>query len=320
MKFLAAPFKQLLERRLWPVAVLLVAALAAVPMVLAADPEPAGPATGATASAGGMTEPIVSRADAARTDTERKVLGSAKNPFRPAVKAQPVKEDKLDVIDDGSGAARLTGGAAGAGAGGTDAGSSDPATPSTPVVTATPEPKPTFELYSLSVRFGPSTGPLTERTLERLTGLPRGRRPALLYLGLKKDHKTAVFMVDATAEVDGDGHCNPSPTDCQTLTMKAGDTEFIDTASGNQFELDLLKVHTSTTTDASAAEAARAAVAEGGRAYLRRNAGRLGRYRYSSATGLLGLVPQATWKREAAAAARAEAARELTATSDLTTP
>ena len=70
MKFLAAPFKQLLERPLWPVAVLLVAALAAVPAVLASDPDPAGPATGATASAGGLTEPIVSKADAARTDSE----------------------------------------------------------------------------------------------------------------------------------------------------------------------------------------------------------------------------------------------------------
>jgi hypothetical protein len=102
--------------------------------------------------------------------------------------------------------------------------------------------------------------------------------------------------------------------------MKAGDTEFIDTASGKQFELDLLKVHTSTTTDAAAAKAARAAEAKGGRAYLRRNAGRLGRYRYSSLTGLVSLIPQATWKREAAQAARAETARELTATTDVATP
>jgi hypothetical protein len=319
MKFLAAPFKQLLERRLWPVAVLLVAALAAVPVVLASDPEPAGPATGATASAGGMTEPIVSEADAARTDTERKVLGSAKNPFRPAVKAKPIKEEKLDIIDDGSGAAKLTPGGTGAGSGGAG-GSTTPSTPVGPVVTVTPEPKPTFELYSLSVNFGPSTGPLTQRNLERLTGLPGGQRPALLYLGLKKDEETAVFMVDATAEVDGDGHCDPSPTDCQTLTMKAGDVEFIDTASGKQFELDLLKVHTSTTTDASKAEAARAAEAKGGRTYLRRNAARLGRYRYSSDIGLLRQLPQATWKREAAEAARAKAARELTATSDVATP
>jgi len=144
--------------------------------------------------------------------------------------------------------------------------------------------------------------------------------PILTVGGLKKDKETAVFMVDATAEVDGDGHCAPSPTDCQTLTMKAGDVEFIDTASGKQFELDLLKVHTSTTTDASAAEAARAAEAKGGRSYLRRNAARLGRYRYSSASGLLSLLPQATWKREAAQAARAKAARELTATSDVAAP
>ena len=41
MSFLTDIWRQLKERRLWPVALLLVAAIVAVPLVLAKDPEPA---------------------------------------------------------------------------------------------------------------------------------------------------------------------------------------------------------------------------------------------------------------------------------------
>src|SRR4051812_17511046 len=101
MKHLAAPFKQLVERRLWPVAILLVAALVAAPKLLASQEPTAAVATTTTATTGTptSTEPIVSVADPARTDTERRVLGSRKDPFRPAIKAKPVKTPKPSASD-----------------------------------------------------------------------------------------------------------------------------------------------------------------------------------------------------------------------------
>jgi len=307
MKQLALPFKQLVDRKLWPLAVLLVAALVAVPTLLGKDPETPPPAA-AVAGGEGLTEPIASVADPSQTDVERKVLGSAKNPFRPALKAVEAKPTATPEAP-GTGGAGAGGGDAtgGAGAGDTPA-APDPVTaPAAPVATATPVPAKEYELYSLSVKFGPSEGPLAKRTLERLKGLPGGQRPALLYLGLKKDKKTAVFMVDATATVQGDGTCTPSPENCQTLELKAGDVEFIDTASGKQYELDLVKIHTETTTDAKEAASARAAEAKGGRRYLRANASRVGRYRYSAADGLLNVIPVRTWKTSVAGAAAAAA-------------
>ena len=53
MNNLADPFKQLVERKLWPIALLLVAALVAIPMLLGKDadaplPAPSGTTTSAT--------------------------------------------------------------------------------------------------------------------------------------------------------------------------------------------------------------------------------------------------------------------------------
>lgn len=305
MNQLAAPFKQLLERRLWPLAVLLVAALVAVPVLLAAD-EPAGaPPAGATTEQG-LTQPIASVADPAATELRRRVLGAPKNPFRPSLKATPTPT--AESVTAASSGATASGGGEVKDAGGSAApsgGSGAPAPVAPQPVAPVPTPAPeVHELHSLEVRFGPSTGPLERRNLKRLTGLPGGRRPAVMYLGLKADRRTAVFLVDATAKIQGDGRCDPGPENCQTLTMRPGDTVFIDTAGGNQYELDLLKVHTSRTTDAAKAAAARTAEARGGRAYLRRNVERVGRYRYSPSAGVLRTVSRQA--AEAAAARRAD--------------
>ena len=86
MSALTNVWRQLVQRRLWPVAILLIAALAAVPLALAQEPKPAAPAAPTVASKDSgdsalATEPIVAQATAADRTKRRKVLGSAKNPF-----------------------------------------------------------------------------------------------------------------------------------------------------------------------------------------------------------------------------------------------
>src|SRR3712207_7315722 len=49
----------------------------------------------------------------------------------------------------------------------------------------------------------------SSRNVKRLTGLPGGTHPAVLYLGLTDDHQSAVFLVDAGVNVLGDGECDP---------------------------------------------------------------------------------------------------------------
>jgi hypothetical protein len=54
--------------------------------------------------------------------------------------------------------------------------------------------------------------------------------------------------VSSDASPQGDGHCSPSRSVCATLTVRAGDTVFIDVAAsgGNvQYELDVKRVSSS---------------------------------------------------------------------------
>jgi len=312
MNDLAAPFRQLVERRLWPIAAVLVLALAAVPFLLAKsgsnDPVP-GP-TASTSEAQGDTSPIVSVAAPEAREKARKVLGSAKNPFRPAIAAKAVKTPKP--VTAVSTATVST--PAPVSSGSTSGGSTVPSTPQ-PLVPVTPAvPQQTFELHSLIVRWGDtSAGEPAVRNLERLKGLPGGS-PKLVYLGLLADQKTAVFLVDASAKIEGDGKCQPSPADCQTLRMKAGDTVFVTLPGGKQYEMDLVKVVTNKTHSAAVAAKARAATASNGRKVLRANLSRVGRYRYSKRTGVLKVVPWKTWKAsEARAAKAAKAAKTVPA-------
>jgi hypothetical protein len=297
---LADPFKQLMERRLWPIAVLLVAALAAVPMLLkekstastsvAAAPIAAGP-TGAGA---GATDSAVAPADSARTDDIRSVLGDRKDPFRPAKVERVPKPESAESADSTSLTDAVSDAVGDANAGGTGTTTepttttTDPGTTTTPPVDTVPEePKQTYELYSLIGRFGPVGGDRSRKSVERLSGLPGGN-PAVLYLGLLADHKTAAFMVDAGVEVQGDGECDPAPDNCQTLTLRPGETEFF-TRGDETYQLDLEKIITKKTFDEQEAQAARKSVAKGARSAMRK-VGRSAPYRYSAKTGTLAKV------------------------------
>jgi hypothetical protein len=308
MNVLAAPFRQLIERRLWPVALLLVAALAAVPVLLAKDASSDAPVPTPLASAeadAGTTTTLVTASDPAQADEVRKVLGARKDPFRP------------DRIAKAAATATATPAASGSGSGSSGSSTTTPTgsgstgggatTPTTPVVTTPATPKKTYDTYSLEVAFGDSSSPaLNHREVKRLTGLPAGS-PAVLYLGLLDDHKTAVFLVSDGVKVQGDGDCEPSVDSCQTLRMKAGDTVFLTKPGGKQYELDLIKVHARKTTSASAAAKAKSSEAKGGRDTLRDNLDRVGRYRYSERSGALKLLTGRAWKAAASEASAAKA-------------
>jgi hypothetical protein len=254
MNVLTTTWRQLVRRRLWPVAVLLVAALAAVPVLLARDAAPAAvpplpqssaPAETAKAAADdAFAEPVVAKASAADRGRRRRVLGSRKNPFEPAPpkktkkqKKQPAAE-KADTQD-------------------TTGGTTAPTTPSTgaPTVPATPvTPAPVKKTYApgtLIVRFGDPTGVLDKMALSKLGALPKDDAdvgPLLVYTKLTDHGKKAVFLVDASLEPTGDGTCEPHPSNCETVELAKGETEFfdvIDPETGEvtaQYELDLIDI------------------------------------------------------------------------------
>jgi hypothetical protein len=255
MNVLTDTFRGLLRRRLWPVALLLLAALVAVPMLLAKDPAPApvpaAPVTGAAAAAGPSAQTaLVSAGDDAQAGHRRYVLGARKDPFAPAPLPKAKHHKKKKTTSQPSSADKSSATAGGAGSSGSSG--------SVPPVSSAPVPAPVAPSYpanSLTVHFGQTSGPLTRRTLQTEHALPSAGNPVLVYMGLEDHGKTAVFMVAAeVTDLEGDGRCKPDPSSCETLRLSAGDTEFVSVGK-TQYELDLDKIHASASVAANAATA-----------------------------------------------------------------
>jgi hypothetical protein len=249
-------WRQLVQRRLWPVAIVLVAALAAVPLMLAKDPEvqPPPPAPQVDTNSELATAPIVTAATAEDRANRRKVLGAAKNPFgapaKPKTSSAPTgNRSVVQTSPTGGNKPDDTSSSTGDGGGSTapSTGTTAPAAPAAPVTPAEPEPKPkTYAPQELTVRFGGDES--KRQSLKRLQALPSEESPALIYMGLLKDGKTAEFMVGDGVVPVGDGECRPSPEECEIVRLRAGETEFFDItdetgAVTEQFQLDLIKIH-----------------------------------------------------------------------------
>lgn len=324
MSILTSTWHELVRRRLLPVAILLLAALVAVPLLLAKESERPAPVPAAKAPAASgaeaIDESIVTLVEEGEQTRRRRVLGARKNPFEPApVKAAKAPEPVTGTSPSpssgtaagGAGAPKIdapaaTGGGALSGGGAPSSGpvASDPGTP--PAGTA-PAPRKRHELYSLAVRFGSSDGGLERRTLPRLKALPNPEEAFLVYLGVTADKKRAVFMVDANVRPQGDGVCRPDPVACETIELAEGETEFFDVYAENedgtlseepaaQYQLDVLKIRRTTSAGTAKAAAARAKQAAAGRKLLRAHEAAVGplRYRYDVKSGTVRkLAPKA---------------------------
>jgi hypothetical protein len=321
MSVLNDTWRFLVARRLWPVAILLIAAAAAVPMLLSEEPTPPAPSPEVAVKSDKQsvltTDPIVAPAADGDRAGRRRVLGSAKNPFKPQVTPTPTpapaKAAESPAKGAESGGSTDKGGASAPSVGGSPA--PDSGTPTVP----TPKKKK-YEVQELTVRFGASTGEATKRRdVKRLQALPSAGNPVLIYLGVLDDKKTAVFLLDSGVIAQGDGECKPSRTTCETIHIREGETEFFDVPSGDeteaeaeegggtQYQLDVIKIRKATTTDAEQAKAAKARISKKGKQILRARIAGDGplRYRYDRKSGRLEKLSKKAYKAVTAKAARA---------------
>lgn len=285
-------FSDLVEKRLWPLALLLVGGLVAVPFVLAKSapsgsttpPPPAAVAAPATASAPG--EPVVSVAQGATPSAP--LHGRAKDPFKQQyVQAQPNTTSTASTTTTSGTTTTPSSSGTSGGSGSTGGGTA-------------PQPKPTlYAIVHLTVAFGKAGTDLrTFHDVARLSALPSSRNPVAIFLGMRKDLATAVFMLSTDVHAQGDGRCTPSRSDCEAIEMKEGQTELLDVAANDgkvtEYELDLLKVKIDWTTSKSQAQAAYARASHAGlRLVLHRAATSVvaSALRYSPEQGVLLSVP-----------------------------
>jgi hypothetical protein len=253
----------LVDRRLWPVALALLGALVAVPVLLGGGskspvPAPAAPLAATAANSGGTPHAAVSLSSPATTPKYRP--GPVRNPFAqhhvPAPKATNTQTTPAPSTPSAP-----------------SGGGSVPSVPTgggfpvitTPVVPGSGGGKPDATetpVWRVNLRFGEAGDQKMHRDIPRLSPLPSATDPFFIFLGVLSDGKTAVFLISSDATATGDGKCKPNATQCDTLEMRAGDTEFFDVAVGNagvkQYELDLVKVFKNTVKGkAAAAKASR---------------------------------------------------------------
>jgi hypothetical protein len=262
MNVLTTTWRQLVRSRLLPVAVLLVAALAAVPLLLGRDAEPVATPTLPSAGTGtkvsdSLAEPVIDPAAPEQRSRRRRVLGVRKDPFKPDGLKHPKKAKKAKKaaarhatrISVTKPSTPTTTPTSSTPSGGTTV----PSLPSTPVVVTPAKPKKTYPKGSLIVRFGDATSDALDRlVLRKLGALPKettaDETPLLVYTGLTKNHKKAIFLVDESLQPTGDGTCQPHPSNCETVQLSKGDTEFFDVADPDtgeitaQYELDLVDI------------------------------------------------------------------------------
>jgi hypothetical protein len=318
--------RDLVERRLWPVAVLLLAAAVAVPVYLgrtSADADAPLPVTGQHADAGKASKAAVSIEDPVADDQRP---GGVRNPFKQLHVPKKAATPAAPAADDsGADAPPSTGGSDGnepplspGGTGGSgDGGGSKPK----------PAAGDPLDIYHLSLRFGraESSQLKTYHDVARLSPLPTADNPFFVYTGVLKDGKTAVFLLSSDATATGDGHCRPSPKSCQTIEVKEGDTEFFDLTVGGQdvqYQLDVVRVFKKGASSAVAAAAAHERHSEAGSNLLRK-AHRVGSsafkgqasYRWLPESGVLVRTPKHASARAsvngAAAASPSDAAGAL---------
>ncbi len=291
MTFLRNIGADLVEKRLWPLAVALLVGLVAVPTLLAksASKTTAAPAAPiqATAAAKGEQALVLDTAPAGR----RKRGGAPKNPFvqlfvpKPApVAAAPQTSTTGDKPSSGG----------------------DSGKPVEPKPKS--EPKPKLDVYEATLRFGEAGAMRTIRDIPRLTPLPSVDDPFFVFLGVKSDGNTLVFLVSSDAKATGDGKCQPAET-CETIEMEVGDTEFFDLVTDvglKQYQMDVVSISKEQAASAAAARKARARQSKAGAALLAMASDDsddptlMGRYRWNAARGVLEVIPRSERKAKAA--------------------
>ena len=227
--------KELLERKLWPIALVLVIALVAVPVLLTkkAPTDIVTPPTGPLPYSSGTTLPAIS----VKTSLGNSNLtDKGRNPFTPqhvvttSTVVATVPSTTTPTTSTGTtsvGGGSSTTGTSGSGTTATPTTPAVSTTPSKPAPTTPPKPAPatltSTESYHVSLALTEANGNLnTFDPLERLSILPSKQQPMLIDLGVLQGGKRVMFVVEPGTVISGTGTCTPGPIDCEILTLSPG--------------------------------------------------------------------------------------------------
>jgi len=280
-KLLLELWHDLRAKRLWPVAVLLVVALVAVPVVLKKNSStpPASTPPAASASSAGDNSKAVVVADTGTAQGSTLGVFNKKDPFKPdkavlsAAHPKPTPAPKSPPRPPG-------GGSTPSGGNGSSPGSSNGGgVQVTPQPTKPEAPKGPFA-YTVDVKFGKRGETRVHHDVQKLDVLPNQNNPLLVFLGVNTAGDTAVFLTDTSLKAAGEGTCKPNGDTCSFLYLKLdknSNTEDLSAlaadGSGTEYTLTLLAIHKVPVSQLAkgAKKAAAAARAEARRAHIEKH-------------------------------------------------
>ena len=252
MSFFDSIIKDLREKRLWPVAVVLLAGLVAVPVLLSKSAAKVTVAAVPHGSLAGSALP--SKALPVVTVTpltsHERITGRARNPFVqqkgssstsststttnvaatttavPAARRPAAPVARPPAVPAGRPPVAPEARPAG-GTGGTTTGGG-----TTPIHTGKPKPAPTGltsdESYDVTISITNTHGGVNKiGSLERLGTLPDNQTPMLVQLGVLKGGHRVLFAVQRGTVLHGPGTCTPGPIDCEVLSLGQDQIESI---------------------------------------------------------------------------------------------
>jgi hypothetical protein len=274
--FLLNVWHDLRAKRLWPVAVVLLAGIVAVPFVLAKKAEE--PTVPAAAPAADAKKPE-SEGPAELTEVKLESLGQGtgsslssfddpSNPFAPPPKVlkriRAEAEGAEAPADSGSGGdATVKGGSLGGGAGADDApadtgssggsGTTGGSTGDTgggstgdtggtgntsePPVDGGEKTTTVNYTYVADITFRVNNRRRKIKAMEKLDILPDRANPLLIFLGVTENAGNAVFLVDSTLKAAGEGSCKPSRSECAFLYLGPGSEHEFTNDEGDSYTL-----------------------------------------------------------------------------------
>jgi hypothetical protein len=306
-RFFRGVLDELRQKRLWPAAIVLIAALVAVPVLLtkSSTPPPVAQVPLPTPPPSpGTTLPTISDQV---TPSHSQLTGPGRNPFAGAAGASPpTSTSAASTVSAGvASATNAAGSAVSALTGGSSASSSassgpSPSTSSTaapatggglpsfpsgsssapPSITGNAKPKPApsglqpNQAYDVALSVTNSAGGVVSlNPLERLTVVPSPQKPLLVELGVLQGGKRVLFAVQPGTVVEGPGTCTPGPVDCEILSLGQDQTEAVGTQVGNisaseEALFAITGIKTSTYPSSAAAAKARRGASAAGQALL----------------------------------------------------
>ena len=290
----------LVRKRLWPIALLLVVALVAIPVVIGGSSEPAG-----SPDVAAIARPGVDRLGRGRGRARRAAAG-ALAPRRdprpvPAHETQGgvegVCEEVIVVIEERGAVEELE-----ATPRRRARRPSSPAKPKPPV-TVPVEPGAAVVARSVFETTAHFTGPRAdyEHPLDRLAVFGETDSPALQYLGVSRGGEYAIFLLGpaATAAAGEVGACIVADP-CRAIGLRRGDKLSVQVtdpgAAARDYTLEVTSLRRVARASPAVAQREREHVAKGGREVLRTiaddvpTATALGQLRYGPATGTVTLV------------------------------